>query len=152
MIALKSELLFTLTGKTAAPIEFKASSIGRRRVVAVEGGDFEGPKLRGRILPGGTDCMLVRPDGVVCLDVRMPLETHDGERIFMCYKGLRHGPPEVMEQLARGETVDPSKYYFRITPWFETGAEKYDWLNRIVAVGTGERLASGPVYYVYEVL
>jgi len=152
VIALKSELLFTLTAKTAAAIEFRASAIGRRRIVAVDGGDFEGPKLRGRILPGGADCMLVRPDGVVVLDVRVPLETDDGELIFMCYKGLRHGPPEVMEQLARGETVDPSAYYFRITPWFETGAQKYDWLNRIVAVGTGQRLASGPIYCVYEIL
>jgi len=66
--------------------------------------------------------------------------------------GFRHGPAEVMARLNKGEAVDTSEYYFRVAPFFETGAEKYDWLNRIVTVGTGHRLASGPVYEVFQVM
>ena len=57
-----------------------------------------------------------------------------------------------MERLNKGEAVDPSQYYFRVAPFFETGAEKYDWLNRIIAVGSGQRLATGPVYEIYQIL
>lgn len=125
---------------------------GERRIAEVTGGTFQGPRLNGRILPGGADWILVRPDGVTQLDVRVTLETNDGALIYLSYRGLRHGPPEVMEKLARGETVSPSDYYFRTTPVFETGAPAYLWLNKIIAVGTGDRRPTGPVYTIYEVL
>ena len=96
--------------------------------------------------------MLVRPDGVVLPDVRVLLETDDGHLILMTYSGFRHGPPEVMDRLARGEPVDVSEYYFRIAPRFETESEKYAWLNRTLAIGTGHRLPAGPTYEIYEVL
>ena len=86
------------------------------------------------------------------LDVRLVLETDDGAAIGMTYRGLRHGPPAVMDRVSRGEPVDASDYYFRISVVFETAAAKYDWLNRIIAVGTGRRPPEGPVYDVYEVL
>ncbi len=70
----------------------------------------------------------------------------------MTYCGLRHGPADVIARLNRGDAVDPSAYYFRTTPFFHTGSEKYDWLNRIVAIATGRRLKTGPVYEVFEVL
>jgi hypothetical protein len=125
---------------------------GERRIAEVTGGTFQGPRLNGRILPGGADWILVRPDGVTQLDVRVTLETNDGALIYLSYRGLRHGPPEVMEKLARGETVSPSDYYFRTTPVFETGAPAYLWLNKIIAVGTGDRRPTGPVYTIYEVV
>lgn len=125
---------------------------GERRIAEVTGGTFQGPRLNGRILPGGADWILVRSDGVTQLDVRVTLETNDGALIYLSYRGLRHGPPEVMEKLARGETVSPSDYYFRTTPVFETGAPAYLWLNKIIAVGTGDRRPTGPVYTIYEVL
>jgi len=125
---------------------------GERRIAEVTGGTFEGPRLSGRILPGGADWILVRPDGVTQLDVRVTLETKDGAHIYLSYRGLRHGPPEVMERLARGEEVPASAYYFRTVPIFETGAAAYLWLNKIIAVGTGHRRPQGPVYTVYEVL
>jgi len=96
--------------------------------------------------------MLVHPDATALPDVRVVLETDDGHLIQLTYGGLRHGTSEVMERLNRGEHVDPSEYYFRIAPRFETGSEKYAWLNGILAVGTGQRLADGPVYDVYEIL
>jgi hypothetical protein len=84
--------------------------------------------------------------------VRVTLETHDGHLVYMTYRGVRHGPAEIMQRLNAGEEVDPSSYYFRTTPSFETGSEKYAWLNAIVCISTGHRTASGPVYRVYEVL
>jgi hypothetical protein len=70
----------------------------------------------------------------------------------MTYRGLRHGPPDVMARIAKGETVDPSTFYFRITPVFETESERYDWLNRILAIGVGMRRADGPIYSIFELL
>ena len=65
---------------------------------------------------------------------------------------LRAGPPSIIEKLDKGEPVDPASYYFRMNPMFETSAPKYDWINRIIAVGIGHRLADGPIYSIFEVL
>ena len=152
MLPLRSALLFTLTGRVSDAVDIGTSPLGHRRIIPVAGGEFEGPKLRGRVLPGGADGMLVDSEGVAHVDVRMTLQTDDGEGIYMRYRGLRHGPPAVMARLERGEPVDPGEYYFRIVPFFETSSKKYAWLNRIVTVGVGHRLADGPVYYIHEVL
>lgn len=152
MIPLRSEFLFTITGTVAPPVEIGSTPSGLRRIFPITGGTFEGPRLRGTVMPGGADQMLVRSDAVTVPDVRLVLETEEGHLILMSYGGLRHGPPTVMERLARGEPVDPSEYYFRIVPRFETGSDKYAWLNRILAVGTGRRLPAGPIYDVYEIL
>ena len=151
MLPLRSEFLFTLTITVTAPIEIGDTPAGRRRIFPFGEGTFEGPRLRGKLLPG-SDFMLVRSDGALMPDVRGTLETDDGHAILTSYSGLRHGPPDVLARLGRGEPVDPSEYYFRIALRFETGSEKYDWLNRILAVGTGHRFATGPVYDVYEIL
>ena len=105
------------------------------------------------MLPDGGDWLLLRPDGVLEQDVRITLKTDDGAFIYVRYAGMRHGPPEVMARLAQGETVDPSEYYFRVAPMFETGAERYAWLNKILAVGVGERLPPNEVRYtIFEIL
>jgi hypothetical protein len=70
----------------------------------------------------------------------------------MTYRGLRQGPPEVMDKLNRGEPVDPGTYYFRVAIQFETAAPKYAWLNTAFFIGTGDRKPNGPVYDVFEVL
>ena len=152
MMPLRSEFLFTIAGTDSSPVEVGSTPSGLRWIFPITGGTFEGPRLRGTILSGGADETLVRSDAVTVHDVRLLLETEDGQLIVMRYGGLRHGPPNVMERLARGEPVDPSEYYFRIAPLFETGSEKYAWLNRILAVGTGHRLPAGPIYDVYELL
>ena len=95
---------------------------------------------------------MMRSDGVLTLDVRLALQTSDNALIFVTYRGLRHGPKPVMDRLNNGEPVDPSEYYFRITPSFETGDANYLWLNKLVAVGTGHRLPDGPIYEIFEVL
>ncbi len=104
------------------------------------------------VLPGGADWIILRPDGAMTLDVRLVLETDDGATIGMTYRGMRHGPAAVMDRLNRGDLVDPAEYYFRTSVAFETAAAKYDWLNRIIAIGTGRRPPGGPVYDVFEVL
>ena len=124
-----------------------------RRVGVISGGRFEGERLRGTVLPGGSDWQAIRPgDGAWMLDVRIVLKTDDGQIIGMRYPGLRHGPKEVLDRIARGEPVKATDYYLRIAPFFETAAEKYDWLNRIVSIGIGHRLPQGPVYQIFEVL
>jgi hypothetical protein len=89
------------------------------------------PKLKGTVLPGGCGWMLIRRDDVLEIEVRLTLETDDKQQIYMNWKGLRHGPKEVINRLYRGETADPTSYYFRTTPYFERSSEKYSWLNRI---------------------
>jgi len=84
--------------------------------------------------------------------VRLVLRTNDGALIVMTYQCLRAGPPALIEKLDRGEEVDPARYYFRMGPMFETSAPKYDWMNRIIAIGTGYRRADGPLYSIFEVL
>lgn len=127
--------------------------IGTDTIVGVVGGGrFEGTRLHGRVLPGGSDWQRVMPDGTVLLDCRIVLETADGELIAMTYQGVRAGPAEVLARLAQGANVGADEYYLRIAPLFRTQAPKYAWLNKIVAVGAGQRLPTGPTYNVFEVL
>jgi hypothetical protein len=84
--------------------------------------------------------------------VRIVLQTDDGAAIGLTYRGLRHGPDEVMAKVNSGQPVDPSEYYFRIVTSFETAAPKYAWLNKVFGIGTGSRPPEGPVYDIFEVL
>lgn len=138
---------------TAAPYQ-KLGTVphGIRSIVPVAGGRFEGPRLRGEVLPGGGDWLLLRSDGVLELDLRITLETDDHALIHMTFQGLRHGPPDVIAALGRGEVVDPTGYYFRTLPRFETSAESYAFLNRVIAVGVGEARPDGAIHKVYEIL
>jgi hypothetical protein len=133
----------TIVGETPASF---------RRVGVVPGGVFEGERLSGKILDGGNDWQSVRRDGSTLLDVRLVLQAGNGDNILMRYQGLRHGPKDVIARLEGGEVVDPDSYYFRINPLFEAPPGPHEWLNRVVAVGVGHRLADGPVYSVFEVL
>jgi len=123
-----------------------------RRVGIVSSGVFAGERLSGTVLDGGSDWLTVRPDGSTALDVRLILQTDDRVHITMAYRGVRHGAAEVIRRLGNGEEVDPASYYFRMTPTFEAPSGKYEFLNRIVAIGTGHRFKHGPVYSVFEVL
>lgn len=125
---------------------------GTRIIAPITAGQFEGPRLRGKVLPGSGDWTLLRGDGVLELDLRVTLETDDGALIHMRSFGLRHGPPEVMAAIGRGEKVDPSTYYFRTTPRFETGHTKYAFLNHLLAVASGDRRPEGPIYTIDEIL
>jgi hypothetical protein len=123
-----------------------------RRIGVVLGGSFEGERLSGEVLEGGSDWQTVRTDGATTLNVRLVLKTQDEALIGMTYRGIRYGPPDVVARIEKGEVVDPTSYYFRINPLFETASANYDWLNRVVAVGIGHRRADGPIYSIFEVL
>ena len=135
----------------APPQELGEAPLGRRRIIPITGGRFSGERLSGRVLPGGADWQIVRADGVSQLEAHYTLETDDGALVYVRNVGLRHGPPEVLAKLAAGEPVDPALYYMRTTPSFETGAERYRWLNRIVCVATGARRKDSVELDVYEV-
>jgi Protein of unknown function (DUF3237) len=123
-----------------------------RRIGIVPGGSFEGERLSGTVLEGGSDWQNIRSDGSVTLDVRLVLKTQDDALIGVTYRGVRHGPPEIVERIEKGEVVDPATHYFRTIAVFETAAATYDWINRIVALGIGQRRAEGVTYSVFEVL
>jgi len=149
---MNSRLLMTLQVKVAGPQKIGAVPHGTRVTAPIADGRFEGPRLRGGVLPGGGDWTLLRGDGVLELDLRLTLKSDDGALIHMTSFGLRHGPPEVIAALGRGEAVDPATYYFRTTPRFETADPRYAFLNRLLAVAIGDRQAEGPIYTIYEIL
>ena len=152
-MGVSTEFLFRVAFDVPEVREVGKGPLGIRRIARVSGGSFEGPRMRGVCLPNpGGDWLLFADDGSARLDVRVVLKTDDDAIIYMTYGGVRHGPPEVLAKLAAGERVDPAQIYFRMVPRFETGSEKYAWLNSIIAVGTGERLPTGPVYHVHQVL
>jgi hypothetical protein len=135
----------------AAAQELGDTPLGRRRIIGITGGQFSGERLSGRVLPGGADWQVIRADGVADLDARYTLETSDGALIYVRNRGYRHGPAEVLEKLSSGENVDPSLYYMRTTPRFETGDARYAWLNRIICVATGTRRPASVELEVFEV-
>lgn len=132
-------LAFEARVQVGPPIEVGAVQGGQRRIVPILGGTFEGSGMRGRVLPGGADWQIVRPDGVLEIDTRYTLETDQGKLIYVQNAGLRHAPPEIMAKLMAGQPVDPSLVYFRTVPKFETSAPELAWLTRSIFVGTGER-------------
>jgi len=147
-----SRPLMTVKIVAAPPQKLGTVPHGIRSIVPVTGGDFEGPRLRGKVLPGGGDWLLLRPDGVLELDLRITLETDDHGLIYMTFQGLRHGPPDAIAALGRGEVVDPARYYFRTLPRFETSTATYAFLNRILCVGVGEARPDGAVHRIDEIL
>ena len=150
---MNTRLLMTMHVKVGSVLNIGAVPYGTRRTAPLGGGTFEGPRLRGTILPGGSaDWQLLRSDGVLEMDLRFTLRTDDGALISRRSFGLRHGPPEVIAAIGRGETVDPSTYYFRTMPRFETAHPAYVFMNRLIAVATGDRRPEGPIYTIHEVL
>jgi hypothetical protein len=148
---LKLQALFKADIELAPAQELGAGPLGRRRIIAITGGRFFGQRLSGRVLPGGADWQVIRADGVAELDTRYTLETADGALVYVRNRGYRHGPADVLKRLAAGENVDPAQYYMRTTPLFETGDERYAWLNRIVCVATGARRPAAVELEVFEV-
>ena len=114
---------------------------GERRCVPLLGGTVEGPELRGTIVPGGTDWQWQRRDGVLEISAHYVVATPDGARVEVISEGLRHGPPEVMARLARGEPVAASEYFFRTALRFRTGHAAWSHLNQVMALASGRREA-----------
>lgn len=151
-MTITTEFAFALRATVDAVQDVGDTPAGRRRFIPITGGTFEGPKIKGTVLPGGADAQVIRPDGVTDLVARYTLKVEDGTLIYVVNRGLRHGPADVMQRVMRGETVDPALYYFRTSPSFEVVAGPHDWLNRSVFVGTGARHASEVHVRYYRVL
>lgn len=148
---LDTQPIFTIHAELADMMNFGRTPYGERRVIGILGGSVRGPNLQGRILPGGADWQIIRSDGAADISARYTIETDAGARILVSSDGLRHGPPDVMEKLARGDSVDPSLYYFRTVMRFETADPAADWLNRILGLARGQREANAVRLDVYEV-
>jgi hypothetical protein len=133
-------------------LEVGAIAKGTRRMIPITGGTFEGPNIRGKVMSGGYDFQLLRFDGVTEIDARYVLQTDDGAIITILNQGLRHGPAAVMQQLSSGTAVDPSLYYFRSIPAFETASEKYNWITRSVFVANGVRKPAEVIISVFKIL
>ncbi len=123
---------------------------GLRRIAPVSGGTFSGERLNGTVLPGA-DWVINRPDGVMVIDVRLTLRTDDGALIYLTYQGRFLAEPEAMARFGKSALLDASEYSLAISARFECGNERYAWLNDVIAVGTGEQTAQGPIYSIFEI-
>lgn len=155
MRELKSEFLLHMEATLAPTIDIGAGALGHRAIANITGGFVEGPRIKAKVLPSGADWFILNlEEGLVNIDVRAALKTDDGAHIYSHYHGRIAFDPPLAPDLFGMETrgqVDPSAYYFRTAPLYETGAEKYKWLNRIQAVGIGEVLPGGVAYDIYEI-
>lgn len=148
---ISKEPIFRVQAELADILSLGRTPYGERRVINILGGRVEG-RLSGRILPGGADWQIIRADGVADIRARYAIETDAGARVLVASDGLRHGPPDVMARLSRGEAVEPSLYYFRTAMRFETADAETNWLNRILAIAYGVREQNAVKLEVYEVL
>ena len=135
----KLTFAFEVRASVGAPLEVGNVAQGRRRIVPITGGTFEGSGLRGKVMPGGADWQIIRADGFTELDTRYTLETATGQVVYVQNAGMRHAAPDVMKRLLAGELVDPALVYFRTIPKFETASPDLQWLTRAVFIGMGER-------------
>jgi len=124
---------------------------GERRYVPLLGGSVAGPGLSGRIVPGGVDWQINRADGALEIDAHYVIEATDGAQIEVRSTGVRHGPPEVMARLARGEDVPAEAYYFRTVVRMTTGAQQWGHLNKWLVLACGRRQAQRVLLDLYQV-
>jgi len=152
MIKPRVEFAYEAVVELGPAVEHGMAPDGERRHIPILGGTFEGPLLRGVILPNGADWQVTRSDGVLLLDAVYGMRTGDGAVIQVRNRGMRSGPPETMAALARGERIDPTSIYFRAAPTLIAPAGPYDWLNRALFLCTGERWADGIKLWVWKVV
>lgn len=145
------EFAFEVRAEVADPTVVGQVPNGLRRIIDITGGTFQGPKLKGTLLPGGADWQLIREDGFTIVDARYTLRTDDGDLIYVSNLGMRHAAPDVMRRLNAGEVVDQSEIYFRAVPTFETAAPEHEWLMRSIFVATGERYPNGVIIRFWRV-
>jgi len=148
--ALKLEFIFGARVTVDTPQDLGPFNKGHRRVVPITGGEFFGPQMRGKVLPGA-DWQLIRHDGVAELEARYALSTEDGATIHVRNLARRHGPAEVMAALAAGQAVEPGSYYFCGATFFETADERYAWMTKHIVICTGQREPATVTLQFYKV-
>ena len=145
-------LVYRLEATLGQPLDLGERPQGHRRIVPLTGGTFTGPELHGKLLPGvSADWQIILRDGTALGDIRYTLQTDAGELLYVQSRGVRHGSPEVLARLARGEDVDASEYTFRTSTRIETAAADLDWLNKGIFISVGGRNAAGVIYKTYLV-
>jgi hypothetical protein len=145
-------LVYRLEAELGAPLDLGDRPQGHRRIVPLTGGTFSGPELRGRLLPGtSADWQTILPDGTALGDIRYVLQTDGGDLLYVQSHSIRHGSPEVLARLGRGEDVDAGEYTFRTSTRIETAAADLAWLNKGIFISVGGRQAAGVVYETYLV-
>lgn len=151
--SLPTEFVFRLSIDVAAPVSVGETGLGVRRQIAIMGGELRGANdISGKILPGGADFQIIRPNGLIDLVARYVVEMDDGALIYIENTGIRTGPREALERLTRGEAVDPNLIYFRTVPKFETGSDKYRWMMQTLFVASAQRHQAQVIIDVYKVL
>ena len=144
--------IYRLEATLGQPLDIGNTAQGHRRIVPLTGGRFTGPELSGTLVPGASaDWQIVLPDGTALGDVRYTLQTDGGALLYVQSRGVRHGTPEVLARLGRGEDVDASEYTFRPSTQIETAATELDWLNKGVFISVAGRQAAGVIYETYLV-
>jgi hypothetical protein len=149
--SMQLEPIMTITVEVTEIMSAGKTPFGEVRLLPFDSGSFEGPGLRGRLLPGGTDWQQIRADGVFEIRAHYMLETDQGERIEVVSEGIRHAAPGVLERIAAGEVVGPDQYYFRTAIRLNTAAERLAHLNRRLFVSSGERTQNSVHLTVYAV-
>ena len=150
--SLHTRYVFSLAIKIGAPIVAGDFGCGVRRIIPILGGEVRGAGITGTILPHGADFQTIRPNGFTELEAKYAFETDDGAIVYIENLGIRFGPKQLLDRIARGEVVDPASIYFRSVPKFETGAEKYRWLMQNLFVGVGARYPDRVEIDVHQVL
>ena len=150
--ALQTKYVFSLAIKVGAPIVAGDLGYGVRRIIPILGGEVRGERIKGTIFPCGADFQTIRPNGFTELEAKYAFEMDDGPIVYIENVGIRFGPKELLDRIAKGETVDPALIYFRSVPKFETGHEKYRWLMENLFIGVGARHPDRVVIDVHQVL
>ncbi|QDM18542.1 DUF3237 domain-containing protein [Tardiphaga sp. vice352] len=149
---LQTKYVFTLAIHVGAPIVAGDFGHGLRRIIPILGGEVIGEGMHGTIYPAGADFQIIRPDGFTELEAKYAFELDDGAVIYIENIGIRFGPKEALDRIAKGEAVDPALIYFRSVPKFETGAAKYRWLMHNLFIGVGARHPDRVELDVHQVL
>jgi hypothetical protein len=150
--ALQTRYVFSLVIQVGAPIVAGDFGHGVRRIIPILGGEVRGEGINGTIFPGGADFQIIRPNGLTELEAKYAFEMDDGAVVYIENVGIRFGPKELLDRIAKGESVDPALIYFRSVPKFETGHEKYRWLMENLFIGVGARHPDRVVIDVHQVL
>lgn len=139
-------------GVDLEPAQLIATPVGTRMTFIVRGGRVEGQRLRGEILPGGGDWLMVGSDQIGRVDVRATVRTKDDAMLHYESRGVIKIPADGLERLKRGGQLPFEETYVRTTPKFETSDERYAWLNELVIVGYNELSQDHIDYRMYAVL
>ncbi|MGE3245457.1 MAG: DUF3237 domain-containing protein [Beijerinckiaceae bacterium] len=149
-VAMNLEHICDVSVLVAKPFEIGDVGTGERRIINIDGGTLSGPRFSGKVLPGGADFQIIRPNGFTILEARYAIQANDGALVYVENNGVRFGAPETMAKIKRGEPVDPAQVYFKSVIRFETAAENYRWMMESIFVCSGQRRPDSVELSIYR--